>query len=169
MLQKENIEDADLKDIITDLSTATANTTALLNNLLRWAMSQTGDIQFNPGDIDLTKVMKSELETLRYQAAAKHIRIEENLEEEIYYQGDRDMLQTVFRNLVSNAIKYSNLGGEIQISLQKEKDDVQIKIKDFGIGMSNEQINHLFAIGEVIKYFRYHWRIRYRIGITTCV
>ena len=149
LLEKENIEDSDLKDIIIDLSTATANTTALLNNLLRWAMSQTGDIQFNPGDIDLTKVMKKELETLRYQAAAKHIRIEENLEEEVSYQGDRDMLQTVFRNLVSNAIKYSNLGGDIHISLQKEKDDVQIKIKDFGIGMSIEQINQLFVIGEV--------------------
>ena len=146
LLEDSEIQDPDLKEILVNLNQATGNTVDLLNNLLRWALSQTGEINFNPTNLNLTQLINESLKILKFQADLKQIIIKDSVVENIIFYCDGDMIQTVVRNLVSNAIKYSNEGGIVEVILLKEKTELVLKIKDYGVGMSQKQIDSLFKL-----------------------
>lgn len=146
LLEDSEIQDPDLKEILVNLNQATGNTVDLLNNLLRWALSQTGEIHFNPTNLNLTQLIYESLKILKFQADLKQIIIKDSLVENIIFYCDGDMIQTVVRNLVSNAIKYSNEGGIVEVILVKEKTDLVLKIKDYGVGMSQKQVDSIFKL-----------------------
>ncbi|MBW2938687.1 HAMP domain-containing histidine kinase [Aureisphaera sp. CAU 1614] len=146
LLEDSEIQDPDLKEILVNLNQATGNTVDLLNNLLRWALSQTGEINFNPTNLNLTQLINESLRILKFQADLKQIIIKDSLVENIIFYCDGDMIQTVVRNLVSNAIKYSNEGGIVEVILLKEKTELVLKIKDYGVGMSQKQVDSLFKL-----------------------
>ena len=124
LLHAEEINDPDLVEIVKGLTKSTKNTTSLLNNLLRWSRSQTGDIKYAPVQLDLNSVLKDVLETLYFQTKEKSIRIIDKTSGEMQYRGDKDMLKTIFRNLLSNAVKFTNLGGTIEIETEKRKNSI---------------------------------------------
>ncbi|GER58889.1 hypothetical protein ULMA_09970 [Patiriisocius marinus] len=146
LLKYEKIDDPDLAEIIRSLEKSTNNTTNLLNNLLRWARSQTGDIQYVPTSLNLSVILEEVIETAHSQAKEKQITIIYEPQLELRYIGDRDMLSTIFRNLISNAIKFTNLGGTIEIETQKVGNTIEITVNDSGIGMSAEEVDSLFKL-----------------------
>ncbi len=118
----------------------------LLGNLLTWARMQTNMIQFNPETINVNVKIEESLELLKGGAAKKNIQIDVNSEEEITVYADVNMFSTVFRNLVANAIKFTDEDGIISIYIKKKNDFCQITVKDNGVGISEEDIEKIFRI-----------------------
>jgi signal transduction histidine kinase len=168
LLQYEEINDPDLADIIKSLSKSTKNTTNLLNNLLRWARSQTGDIKFVPADLYLNDILEEVVETLYFQAKEKSIRIIHQPGSELPFRGDKDMLSTIFRNLMSNAIKFTNLGGTVHLETRKLKNTIEIMVTDSGIGMTPEAVNSLFQLDTQISTVGTSGEMGTGLGLILC-
>ncbi|MCG6161585.1 PAS domain-containing sensor histidine kinase [Leptospira bandrabouensis] len=119
---------------------------ALLENLLTWARSQTGEIAFFPEEISLYHSIESSIASVSFSIQNKSIVLKNFVDPNSKVYADEKMIETVLRNLISNAIKYSNPGGEIQIFSKSIGDDLEICIADFGTGISTEIQNKLFRI-----------------------
>lgn len=120
----------------------------LLNNLLTWAKSQTGQIEFKPEKVVISEMIKEILESLSLSAKIKEITLSFFQSEDIEVFADPNMLQTIIRNLLSNAIKFTNEGGEINIYTILNNSQLEIRISDNGIGIEDELKNQLFSLGE---------------------
>ncbi|WP_339785644.1 MAG: hybrid sensor histidine kinase/response regulator [Imperialibacter sp.] len=118
--------------------------TQLLDNLLHWSLSQTGDIKISNKKTDLVKVAKGQVDLFDFLASQKDIRIiMETDGSPLWSMVDENMVSLVLRNLISNAIKYSHEKGEIHLSFKREKDTVVISIVDAGVGIPQELIEKL--------------------------
>ncbi len=142
------------KDEILDMAKNINKSAKVVNNLLEdilmWARTQQGRISFNPHELNLTEICKNVHEVLEASAYAKGIAIYCTNEDPINVFADKDMIKTVVLNLVSNAIKFTNSGGEININAKQTDSDVIISVSDNGIGMEKEVLSKLFDISEVL-------------------
>ncbi|MBL4939722.1 MAG: tetratricopeptide repeat-containing sensor histidine kinase [Lutibacter sp.] len=123
---------------------ATTKVTSLLNNLLTWANSQSGNLLFKPQKLQLIQEISDVISLLEIQAVNKEIKITNSINNDIYVSADRNMLATILRNLISNAIKFTKPNGVIHISSRVASNFVEISVKDNGIGISN--IDNLFSL-----------------------
>ncbi len=151
LLKEEKIDNPDLNLIINSLSESTGNTVNLLNNLLRWALSQTGEIDFILSNIEMNELILEVGGVLKHQALEKDIKLKYDLAENRVYRGDVQMLSTIIRNLISNAIKYSHPGSEVLIRSHVNEQFLVIKVKDSGVGMSEELIDSLFKLTDLVS------------------
>lgn len=123
----------------------------LLQNLLHWAQTQTNSIIYTPKDIELVNLVEQCISVYQVNANKKQVRILTELPESILVYADENMLNTVIRNLISNAIKFTPESGKILIKSKLEDDKVRLNIIDFGIGISEEIIGKLFKIDQHIS------------------
>jgi|WetSurMetagenome_2_1015567.scaffolds.fasta_scaffold191150_2 signal transduction histidine kinase len=121
----------------------------LLDNLLIWGKSQTGRISFKPQKLNLSSICNNIQELLSTTAYAKNITVNYSIEEEIVVFADIDMLKTILRNLVSNAIKFTYKNGAINISAVKNPSGITISVSDNGIGIKPENLKELFDISQM--------------------
>jgi len=130
-----------------DLINATAkNTLSLLENLLNWAKSQTGELGFNPKKFNLSNVISEIIELKMSQAKAKNISLSFSITETIEINSDENILGTILRNLISNAIKFTDQGGHIEVVATTKEHEVEISISDDGVGMNRETIRKIFDL-----------------------
>jgi signal transduction histidine kinase len=122
------------------------NTLILLDNLLNWAKSQTGMINLNRERIVLSDSILEIIKHYNPIAKAKNITLNYFTEDEIEIYADKNLLNTVLRNLISNAIKFTNTKGKISIYAIENKDFVEVTISDNGIGISKERLKQLFLL-----------------------
>ncbi|MFY0686022.1 MAG: tetratricopeptide repeat-containing sensor histidine kinase [Cyclobacteriaceae bacterium] len=115
----------------------------LLSNLMNWAMSQTGKMRFSPERIDINDLIKENVNFYSDIASQKAISMTNMTEGSIFVQADKHMINTILRNLIANAIKYTSNGG-IQLSSEIKSDEVEIAIRDTGIGISEVGLKDLF-------------------------
>ena len=125
---------------------AAQNTYKLLENLLNWARMQQGAIPFAPKAILFNGLVKSEIGNLKYNADQKNIELFNDTKGEVIITADEEMLRTVLRNLISNAIKFTPKGGKVNIDAQRKIDQIVITVSDTGIGIEREMIKKLFRI-----------------------
>jgi len=118
----------------------------LLNNLLIWANSQSGNLTYNPQKIEMVRHVMDVVSLLEIQAIKKEIDIYNNIDHNICVEADVNMLNTILRNLISNAIKFTKPNGEIKILSSLQNQMVQITVKDNGVGMSKQDVENLFGI-----------------------
>ncbi len=118
----------------------------LLDNLLQWARTQTDKIKYNPEQFRLKDVVNQVIDLQAILAEKKLIRLENKVPETVFVFADKNMIHTVIRNIISNAIKFSHKGGKVTISAVLNDDMVEVVISDRGIGMSRENLNMLFRI-----------------------
>jgi PAS domain S-box-containing protein len=118
----------------------------LLENLLVWAKTQTRQIDFKPEKLRLKPIIQNIVELLDSSAKIKNISVNHFQSEDFVIFADRNMLQTILRNLISNAIKFSNPDGNIDIYAISVQDKVEINILDNGVGMNDEAQHKLFRI-----------------------
>lgn len=145
----ENSNDILLEDseqYIKIINSSAKNTLILLDNLLNWAKSQTGQLSFNPEKILFSEVAQEIITLSKSIAKSKNIALECSCTDNIEIYVDVNMLNTVLRNLISNAIKFTNVGGHIKVSAALKQDHVEITISDNGIGIPKEKCNELFSI-----------------------
>ncbi len=133
-------------DYIKEINITSKKSFSLLENLLNWARTQTGAIQIKKQRINLYKVVDDIVLLFSESAEVKNINIEKDIPEDFDCYADKFMLTAVIRNLISNAIKFSQNNGTVKISLEKNNDDLKIKISDNGIGISAEDQKKLFNI-----------------------
>ena len=115
-----------------------------------WARTQQGKIPYKPQILSFRDICINIFEILSPNANAKNITINYSAPDEINIFADIDMLKTVLRNLVSNAIKFTNNGGVININAVENSGNVTISVSDNGIGINPDNLAKLFDITEVI-------------------
>lgn len=135
------------------INQAVKNTYKLLENLLVWSRSQQGIIEFNPEKENLYLISTETIDLLTESAKSKSISIINNVNPDITVEADRNMLQTILRNLISNAIKFTNKDGEIVIDTSNKlstngRDYIEVSVSDNGVGIPSERINTLFKVSE---------------------
>lgn len=148
-LLKESLDDwteAEIKQFINIASNSANQALDLLENLLAWSMSQNSEIAFNPIKINLRELVVTEIERFSTSAALKHIGMDQSIDHNILVTGDFEMIKTIFRNLITNAIKYTPTGGDIYITATEGKKFAKIEVRDNGIGMSERTKEKLFKI-----------------------
>ena len=157
-LLNENFDEFDIeeqKEYINIIYKSAENTFKLLQNLLLWSQSQSGLIEFNPKKENLYLLTYEILDLLNQTANNKSIKIINNVPKDIIVKADKDMLATIIRNLISNAIKFTPKGGVVEIGCVETNHDLslptEIYVKDTGIGIKKENQAKLFKIEENIS------------------
>lgn len=120
----------------------------LLTNLLDWARSQTGRMKFSPEQLELGLLVDREIELLKDAANFKNISINSRIDEDTMIIADKSMIGAVMRNLISNAIKFTQSGGEVIISAKLKSDELEMAVADNGIGINKESLERVFHIEE---------------------
>lgn len=144
-LKLDNIQEIAL--LMRDSAT---NLHRLLENLLQWSRLQQGMVAFDPHYFLLVEKVNSSLRSVMEIASNKGVEIVVNVPDGMYVLADENMLESTIRNLVTNAVKFTEKGGKILISAQAENQGaVQISIQDTGIGMNEKMVEKLFRIDEL--------------------
>lgn len=150
-LLSEGINDftnSEIQTVAVSMRKSALNLFSLLENLLEWSRMQRGLIPFNPTSIQLLQTTESCIALLQEAASAKRIDITCLISSDLTVFASSNMLQSVIRNLVSNAIKFTPLGGKVIVSaIPISNNKVEVAIKDSGIGMDEEIIGNLFKLG----------------------
>lgn len=150
----ENFRDLDageLEESMKKMHSSAQKVYELLANLLSWSRSQTGNIQFNPKKLKLNSLVHEITELLRNQYELKKIKLNVEIDPDLMVLADSNMLNTVIRNLISNAIKYTNNAGIINISGNERPEYIEIAIEDNGVGIHKDIIDKLFKIEHEIS------------------
>jgi len=120
----------------------------LLSNLMEWAQSQTGKIVFNPKNIEIEDFINENIVLFEEIASQKLITIKKMFPANITFFADKEMINTVFRNLISNAIKFTKPNGVIVISAVMKHNEVIFSVSDTGIGIPKNSIEKLFRLDQ---------------------
>ena len=118
----------------------------ILSNLLNWSRSQSGSLDFNPVRVNLYEIVDKNVKLSAVQAAEKDIDIQVKLQDSFEFIADPDMLNTILRNLISNALKFTPTGGKVIIDASRKEEEVVVLVKDTGTGMGEEDLGKLFRI-----------------------
>jgi PAS domain S-box-containing protein len=119
---------------------------ALLQNLLQWSRSQTGKIEFNPQKINVSELINENIELLKANAIRKQINIIYGLSETNYVFADEDMVNTILRNLFTNALKFTKKDGIIKVETDFKDGFCEIRIIDNGVGMDENMRDCIFRL-----------------------
>jgi len=147
----DKIDTDTLKGYISELNRSSKNIHGLLGNLLQWAMSQSGRLSPEKKPIDINAFLKDVITKDTPLAQEKGIRIETSLKDGAHVIADAMMVETVIRNVLSNAIKFSPEGSSVKINSIVTDKKVIIRIGDQGKGMNEEDVKKLFRIEEDVK------------------
>lgn len=140
-LDRQNI--AEFADLI---NSTIVQSYSLLENLLEWARTQKNEIVFNPSALKLHKLVNDIIELQGDNAKKKNINLINLIPEDQAIMADKNMLTTIIRNLVSNAIKFSSFDKSVEISCLENEPFVEIAVRDYGQGISKEDQQKLFNL-----------------------
>jgi PAS domain S-box-containing protein len=141
----------DYLELSKSLNDSAQNIYKLINNLFEWAQLQKGSIQFSPQILALRKIVLQEIESIILHAKKKNIEIKNMIPESIQVYADENMINSVIRNLISNAVKFTESGGSVIInSKTTDNGDIEISVTDTGLGMTEDEIKKLFKVGEKV-------------------
>ncbi|WP_051554684.1 PAS domain-containing sensor histidine kinase [Maribacter antarcticus] len=148
-LLTENVQKYDVEKIkkYSDIiHSTTQSTLVLLDNLLNWAKSQSGQISFKPEQVRFSATIQAIFKLSNASAQNKNIVLNYNQSEEIEVLADHNMIKTVLRNLISNAIKYTKSKGQVNVCAAQYDNCIEITVSDNGVGMDQETQNKLFNL-----------------------
>lgn len=135
LLDKANKESEDVHD--------------LLDNLLKWTKSQTGRLNVVIQDLDLNDIIPGVVDIFEVIAETKHIKLNLQMADgPLVVTADNDMLKTIVRNFLSNAIKFSPEDSSIDIIMSKDADFAKISVRDHGVGIASDRLGSIFHKGE---------------------
>lgn len=127
------------------------NAYRLLENLLEWSMSQTGKIAFKPQEICVENLLQEVLEFSAAQIISKKITASYSIPDNALVYADVNMLRTILRNLVGNALKFTGKKGKIKITAKQNADEMLFIVSDTGIGIAADEAENLFLIENTMK------------------
>lgn len=136
--------DSDQKESFDELLKTTDEVYNLLENLLGWAKSQSGNINMVAEKVELSQLVSECYLLQKTNFSLKNIQFNTNVEEGATVHADMNMIKTVLRNLLSNALKFTPDGGSIEVLSQVNDDNITISVKDSGVGIPEENLDKLF-------------------------
>lgn len=137
----------DIKMQCSDLLRSSGSLLNLLHNLLNWSQIESKTLRYNPTNIDLCMIISEMIDAFNIALTQKEVTIESTIKENTIAYADHNMICTVLRNLLYNAMKYSYAGGNILVSITSENELLwRVNIQDHGVGMSNKTKNRLFKL-----------------------
>lgn len=142
----EALSKDEIKMLATDLDKSLKNLLSLLNNLLEWSRSQTGNLDIKAEPFDVRNLVYANAELLQRMAEVKEITLHTRVPANLTGYADKNQMNTVLRNLVSNALKFTEKGGNVAVDVTEWKDSIEVAVKDSGVGMSKEVLAKLFKI-----------------------
>ncbi len=140
LVESDQITADQTKEIMKQLGPAAKNTINLLENLLQWAMINNDDITFKSEKLNVNQLIDENLKLLEPHAHNKKISLLRGNFEADAIMGDANMISTVIRNLITNAIKFSEEGSEVRIEANRQNGFVTIDVIDQGVGLTEEEI-----------------------------
>lgn len=165
----QNMSLEEIKDITINMKDSASNIYGLLENLLEWSRLKRGMMNFNPEIINVKRITSECLKVLKESASKKEIKITSYLPDNIEIYADSHMLETVVRNLVSNAIKFTPKSGEISLTATAtEGNTIEIKVSDNGIGMPGALIYKLFLLNEKTNRLGTEGELSSGLGLLLC-
>jgi signal transduction histidine kinase len=142
------------KQVVTDLRQSASTTFSLLENLLSWARSQRGDIQYKPELLGLKYLAMTNIDLLKTGANEKEITIVCDMPDDLEAYFDQETIQVVIRNLISNAIKFTPKGGTVTVSGKTKDNLTSISVSDTGVGMDKQTIDSILDAHEKVTSTR---------------
>lgn len=142
----EALSKDEIKMLATDLDKSLKNLLSLLNNLLEWSRSQTGNLDIKAEPLDVRDLVYANAELLQRMAENKEIALRTRVPAGLTGFADKNQMNTVLRNLISNALKFTEKGGHVDVEVNEWKDAIEVAVKDSGVGMSKEVLAKLFKI-----------------------
>jgi Signal transduction histidine kinase len=135
-----------LQEITASMRNSAINLFRLLENLLQWARMQKGSFSYNKEILELFPIVDESAAVIQETAKNKDIVLSVDIPENLKVFADRNVIQMVVRNLLSNALKFTKEGGKVSISAKAVENIVNVSVKDSGIGMSKNLIDYLFRL-----------------------
>ena len=137
---------AELQADVEKLRLAAERLYALLENLLTWARIQRGLMEWHPAAFDLNPMIRYNIQLFASNAERKQILLTTTVQEAVTAYADQNMINTVLRNLISNAVKFTPPGGKIAVSARQAAQAVEVTVADTGVGMDADALARLFRI-----------------------
>lgn len=152
LLQKnrKKLPEREITELLADIESSAQNSLDLLENLLEWARSQSGGIRFKPVELNLEAIIGDIFKSMFDVAQKKQIALKSTVNGQSVF-ADRNMLMLIFRNLVSNAVKFTSSGGKVTIDAVQENNSVKISVIDNGVGIEHSKIEQLFKIDNKVS------------------
>jgi signal transduction histidine kinase len=141
----------EIKEYINVIYESSQSLFKLLDNLLQWSRTQTGSITYNPEIFNLLPVIKQEITYLQFYADKKKIAIKVTVDSTISAFADKNIISTVIRNLINNAIKFTNSNGKIEIRAVETINEIEVSIADTGVGIDVDDLDKLFQLNSTIS------------------
>ena len=145
-VREKNLED--IEEYAKIIQNSSQRALDLLSNLLEWSRSQTGRMAFNPENTEIVTLITDATEILGDAALHKSITITKKLPQSVIVFADKEMIGSILRNLISNAIKLTNPGGSIVVSAEQLEQDLKVSVSDNGVGIQTDVLSKLFRLDE---------------------
>lgn len=146
------LEEKDKNDLLSTLKKHVLITTETLDTILKWGQTQLRGITVNKVKINLTKLIDKNIELLNLSAKQKSINLVNNLNFQDEISFDEDHMNFIFRNLIANAIKFSKINSDIEISSKRIDNYLRVSVKDSGVGMDQRVLDSLFTNNQIVNY-----------------
>lgn len=146
--EDEILDSAELTELLALIYQSGQGLNRLLDNLLNWTRIQTGNLHLNPEVLSLESIISGMEELFKPLANKKEIDLKFDSSKGYVIEADKHMVETIIRNLVSNALKFTTSGGTVTLSICEDADRISITVADTGIGMSEEIQKDLFKPDE---------------------
>ncbi len=134
------------KELIKHIQESSNQGLYLLENLLQWSRIQTGSFEYNPSSFCFNELVGNIERLLKASSATKQISITQNIAPDLNMIADMFMVETILRNLLTNAIKFTPEGGKIEISASVQKNNILVSVIDNGIGIPKDKLEKLFTL-----------------------
>ena len=158
-----------IKEFSSELLKSATEQVELIYNLLTWAQTQTQRMSYNPAAFDLMEALYTDISLIKSTAENKRIDLVVDCPTEVIVFGDRNMLVTVVRNMLNNAIKYTQETNKVGLIVKPAGEYYEITIVDTGIGMSKEQMENLFKLDKQHIYAGTAGERGNGIGLIVCM
>ena len=170
-LLKDNIDNFkpdERENFINMAIDSASRTLLLLDDLLVWSIAQNKDKNIKPVQINLAGIVENELRDFKFLANQKEIELNSSIPHTHDVSADLMMLKTIFRNLISNAIKFTGIGGRIDIHSEDKGSFIEISVKDTGIGIRDDKHQKLFKIDSFYSMPGTHNEKGTGLGLVLC-
>ncbi len=147
----DEMDEEEKKEIIQNINYSSRKTFRLLQDILQWSRVQLGRMSIEPEQVYLHQISKEIWNLYRYSFEEKNIAVDISGDKDIFIHADKYMLTTIFRNLMSNAIKFTPEEGKISLLFEKQENHIVVRFKDSGVGMSQDTIDNLFRLDKNIS------------------
>jgi ligand-binding sensor domain-containing protein/signal transduction histidine kinase len=166
--RKEQFDVKKRERILENLAEITKSTFYLLDNLLSWSRSQRGLINIDPQLFLVSPVFDEIINLTTHQSQKKKISVELNIDSSDLVYGDINMIKTVFRNLLENAVKFTPENGKVEVTRKTDNDYISFHFTDNGVGLTPEQIDNIMANKGLVSTFGTNREKGSGLGLMLC-